>query len=64
MNILQKKNRKVENYFKFIKNWDNTLKKDLIVKLTESIDHELKDKNVVYIFDRVFPILLGRRWPH
>ena len=31
-------NKKVENHFKFLKNWDIDLKKDLIIKLTESIE--------------------------
>ena len=32
----------VESYFKFMKNWDNETKKNLIIKLTESIDNEDK----------------------
>lgn len=31
-------NQMVERYFSFIRNWDNEAKKDLIVKLTKSID--------------------------
>ena len=39
------KNKKVASYFKFIRNWDNDLKKDLIIKLTKSIDIKSEDKN-------------------
>jgi len=38
-------NKKVNSYFRFMKNWDNDSKKDLIIKLTESIDNEPKRKN-------------------
>lgn len=37
-------NKKVNSYFRFMKNWDNESKKDLIIKLTESIDNESKRK--------------------
>ena len=37
-------NKKVNSYFRFMKNWDNDSKKDLIIKLTESIDNEPKRK--------------------
>ncbi len=30
-------NRKVDNYFQFMRNWDNESKKNLIIKLTQSI---------------------------
>jgi hypothetical protein len=38
-------NRKVNSFFKYMKNWDNKSKKDLIIKLTESIDTETKCKS-------------------
>jgi len=44
MDILLKK-RKIDSYFRFMKNWDNALKKELIIKLTKSIDDKAKDKN-------------------
>ncbi|MEA2041874.1 MAG: hypothetical protein U9N85_04905 [Bacteroidota bacterium] len=34
------KNRKVDNYFRFMRNWDNESKKILIIKLTQSIGIE------------------------
>ena len=34
----------VESYFRLMKNWDNELKKKLIVKLTRSIDNKQKNK--------------------
>jgi hypothetical protein len=37
--------RIVNSYFRFMKNWDNETKKDLIIKLTSSIDDKLKDKH-------------------
>lgn len=33
-------NRKVDNYFQFMRNWDNESKKSLIIKLTQSIGIE------------------------
>jgi len=36
--------RMVNSYFRLMKNWDNDTKKDLIIKLTESIDDKPKDK--------------------
>ena len=36
--------RIVNSYFRFMKNWDNETKKDLIIKLTSSIDDKPKDK--------------------
>jgi hypothetical protein len=38
-------NKKVNSYFRFMKNWDNKSKKDLIIKLTESIDYDSINKN-------------------
>ncbi|RLD54474.1 MAG: hypothetical protein DRJ05_14605 [Bacteroidetes bacterium] len=39
-------NRKAENYFQFMRNWDNESKKYLIIKLTQSIGIETeKDRN-------------------
>lgn len=32
------KNKKVNSYFRFMKNWDTESKKDLIIKLTKSIN--------------------------
>ncbi len=43
MNVISK-NRKVNSYFRFMKNWDNESKKDLIIKLTKSINDQSKDK--------------------
>ena len=43
MSILTEK-RMANSYFKLMKNWDNETKKDLIIKLTASIDDKLKDK--------------------
>lgn len=37
-------NRKVNSFFRYMKNWDNKSKKDLIDKLTESINNETKIK--------------------
>ena len=31
-------NKLVDSYFRFMKNWDNETKKNLIIKLTQSID--------------------------
>ncbi len=33
-------NRKVDNYFRFLRNWDDESKKNLIIKLTQSIGIE------------------------
>jgi hypothetical protein len=38
-------NNKVNSYFRLIKNWDAESKKDLIIKLTKSIDIKSDDKN-------------------
>ena len=43
MSILTEK-RMANSYFKLMKNWDNETKKDLIIKLTASIDDKPKDK--------------------
>ena len=37
-------NRKVASFFRFMKNWDNELKKDLIIKLTRSINNNSMDE--------------------
>ncbi|HEY4789123.1 MAG TPA: hypothetical protein VIH57_23905 [Bacteroidales bacterium] len=39
------KNRKVNSYFRLMKNWDNESKKDLIIKLTKSIEDKSDDKH-------------------
>ncbi len=33
-------NNKVDSFFQLMKNWDNELKKDLIIKLTKSITNK------------------------
>ena len=43
MSILTEK-RMVNSYFRLMKNWDNETKKDLIIKLTASIDTKSKAK--------------------
>jgi len=43
MNIIVT-NRIVENYFRFMRNWDSEIKKSLIKKLTASIGAKSKDK--------------------
>jgi hypothetical protein len=40
--ILEKKI--VNSYFRLMKNWDNESKKDMIIKLTESIDNKKCDR--------------------
>jgi hypothetical protein len=40
---LAAENNKVNNYFRLIRNWDNELKKDLIIKLTNSIHDKSED---------------------
>ena len=37
-------NRRVNSFFRFLKNWDNELKKDLIIKLTKSIKTKSTDE--------------------
>lgn len=39
MNLAQK-NKKVNKYFRLMKNWDTESKKNLIIKLTKSINDE------------------------
>jgi hypothetical protein len=43
MSIITEK-RIANNYFRFMKNWDNETKKVLIIKLAESIDDKPKGK--------------------
>jgi alpha-L-arabinofuranosidase len=43
MNIALK-NKKVNSYFRFMKNWDTESKKDLIIKLTKSINDKSDKK--------------------
>ena len=50
MNIIVA-NRIVENYFRFMKNWDTEIKKNLIKKLTASITKKSIDK---YNFSSTF----------
>ena len=38
-------NKKVNSYFRLMKNWDTESKKDLIIKLTKSINDKTKDKH-------------------
>ncbi|MCD4818430.1 MAG: hypothetical protein K8S23_07040 [Candidatus Cloacimonetes bacterium] len=44
-------NRKVSSFFRFLKNWDNELKKDLIIKLTKSISVQAMNE---YDFSKCF----------
>ncbi len=44
MNIAFEKN-KVNSYFRLIKNWDTESKKDLIIKLTQSINETKEDSH-------------------
>ncbi|MBT3209312.1 MAG: hypothetical protein HN704_04110 [Bacteroidetes bacterium] len=37
-------NKLVDSYFRFMRNWDNETKKNLIIKLTQSIDTDDKMK--------------------
>lgn len=39
------KNKRVNSFFRLLKNWDNESKKDLIVKLTQSINDKTETKN-------------------
>ena len=39
------KNRKINSYFRLMKNWDTESKKELIIKLTKSINEKTDDKN-------------------
>jgi len=43
MSIITEK-RIAKNYFRFMRNWDNETKKDMIFKLTKSIEEKPKDK--------------------
>ena len=38
-------NKKVNSYFRLMKNWDTESKKDLIIKLTKSINDKIEDKH-------------------
>ncbi len=38
------KNKKVNSYFRLMKNWDTESKKDLIIKLTKSTNDKTGDK--------------------
>jgi hypothetical protein len=37
-------NRMVDSYFKYMRNWDTDAKKDIIIRLTASIDSRINDK--------------------
>jgi hypothetical protein len=39
------KKKIVDSYFRLMKNWDNETKKNIIIKLTESIDNKSMDKS-------------------
>lgn len=39
------KNRKINSYFRLMKNWDTESKKELIIKLTKSIGEKTNDQN-------------------
>ena len=39
------KNKKVNHYFRLMKNWDTESKKDLIIKLTKSINNKTEEKH-------------------
>ena len=39
-----KEKRMVNSFFRFMKSWNNETKKDMIIKLTSSIDDKPKDK--------------------
>ena len=43
-------NRIVDNYFRFMKDWDTNTKKDLIIKLTDSINVKAENKNDFSLF--------------
>lgn len=44
MSIIIEK-RIAKNYFRFMRNWNNETKKDMIINLTSSIDDNSKGKN-------------------
>lgn len=52
-------NKRANSYFRFMKNWDNDSKKDLIIKLTESIDNEPK-KNTTFLRVLVPGLMTGQ----
>lgn len=39
------KNKKVDSYFRYMKNWDIDSKKDIIIKLTKSINDKEENKH-------------------
>jgi len=43
MSIITEK-RIAKNYFRFMRNWDNETKKDMIIKLTKSIEEKPIEK--------------------
>ena len=43
MSIVKEK-KIVNSYFRLMRNWDNETKKDMIIKLTSSIDDKPKDR--------------------
>jgi RAB protein geranylgeranyltransferase component A len=43
MSVITEK-RIANSYFRFMKNWDNETKKELIIRLTKSIDEKAKNK--------------------
>jgi len=43
MNIVTEK-KIAKNYFRFMRNWDNETKKDMIIKLTKSIEEKPNDR--------------------
>ena len=50
--------RMVNSYFRLMKKWDNETKKDLIIKLTASIDDKSKDR---YDFSSCFGAWTDKR---
>lgn len=40
-----KNQRMVDNYFRYMRHWDTSSKKDIIIKLTESIDSNPVEKS-------------------
>ena len=51
-------NKRVDNYFSFLKHWDTESKKNLIIRLTKSIDNKSKDK---YDFSSCFGLWDDKR---
>lgn len=37
-------NKMVDSYFRYMRNWDTDTKKDIIIKLTSSIDSKINNK--------------------